>query len=129
MIPNKPIERANAEHYLWGKGCDGWHLVKRDDMSVIAERVPSGAGETRHLHEKVRQFFYILSGSAVIEIDGECIPLNEGQGIEVAPGTPHRFSNESEEDVHFLVFSHPASHGDRLPLLLELEDDEREQKD
>jgi len=110
----KPIDRTTAEHYLWGEACDGWHLVRRDDMSVIAERVPPEAGETRHLHEKARQFFYILSGRAVIEIDGERITLHAGQGIEVSPGTAHQFSNESEEDVHFLVFSHPASHDDRV---------------
>jgi len=116
MPSKKPIDRRVVEHYLWGEGCDGWHLVKRDDMSVIAERVPPGACETRHLHEKARQFFYILSGSAIIEMDSERIPLNEGQGIEVKPGTPHRFGNESTEDVHFLVISHPASHGDRIEI-------------
>jgi hypothetical protein len=44
------IDRANAEHYLWGINCDGWHLVKHDDMSIIIERVPAGASEQRHFH-------------------------------------------------------------------------------
>lgn len=114
MSSTKPIDRSSAEHYVWGKACDGWHLVKRTDMSVIAERVPPGAGETRHFHATARQFFFILNGSAVIEINDESVHLVTGQGLEVLPGTPHRFSNESEEDVHFLVFSHPASHGDRV---------------
>jgi mannose-6-phosphate isomerase-like protein (cupin superfamily) len=37
-----------------------------------------------------------------------------GQGIEVAPGVPHQFMNESVEDVHFLVVSHPTTRGDRV---------------
>ncbi len=30
------ISIEKAEHYLWGGNCDGWHLLKRDDMSVIS---------------------------------------------------------------------------------------------
>ncbi|WAK02337.1 cupin domain-containing protein [Methylobacter sp. YRD-M1] len=110
----KPIDRTCAEHYVWGGVCDGWHLVKRDDMSIIAERVPAGAREARHFHAAARQFFFILSGCAVIEINGERISLMEGQGLEIAPGMPHQFMNESPEDVHFLVVSHPSTKGDRI---------------
>jgi len=109
----QPIDRSSAEHYIWGDVCDGWHLVKRTDMSVIAERVPPGAKETRHFHSTARQFFFILSGRAVIEINGGRVALGEGQGIEVVPGTSHQFINESPEDVHFLVVSHPSTRGDR----------------
>ena len=110
----KSIDRSSAEHYIWGDVCEGWHLVKRTDMSVIAERVPPGAKEIRHYHSTARQFFFILSGSAAIEIDGERVALTEGQGIEVEPGVPHQFMNESPTDVHFLVISHPSTRGDRV---------------
>jgi len=110
----KPIDRSSAEHYIWEDVCDGWHLVKRPDMSVIAERVPPGAKEMRHYHSTARQFFYILSGCAVLEMDGKRVTLSKGQGIEVAPGISHQFMNESFEDVHFLVFSHPSTRGDRV---------------
>jgi len=110
----QPIDRSSAEHYIWGGMCDGWHFVKRADMSVIAERVPPGAKETRHFHSAARQFFFILSGCAVIEINGERVTLVEGQGFEVAPGIPHQFMNESSEEVHFLVISHPSTRGDRV---------------
>lgn len=36
--------------------CDGWNLVKRTDMSVIAERVPLGEREVRHFHSTAHQF-------------------------------------------------------------------------
>jgi mannose-6-phosphate isomerase-like protein (cupin superfamily) len=107
------IDRASAEHYLWGEACDGWHLLKRDDLSIIAERVPPGAKEIRHFHSETRQFFFILSGSAVMEIEDRCVTLVEGQGLEVPPGARHQFRNESLADVHFLVISHPTTRGDR----------------
>ena len=41
------IDRGTAEHYTWGDGCDGWHLVKGADLSVIQERMPPGARAER----------------------------------------------------------------------------------
>ncbi len=108
------VDRSNAEHYLWGTSCDGWHLVKHDDMSVIIERVPSGESEQRHFHIHSRQFFYILTGEAQIEVDGEIQILQAQQGIEIAPGVAHQFQNKSQSDVTFLVISVPKSHGDRV---------------
>ncbi len=110
----QPVDRTSAEHYTWGGACDGWHFVKRADLSVIAERVPPGGREVRHFHVASRQFFFILSGCAVIEVNGERVSLAAGQGLEVAPGVPHQFMNESAEDVHFLVVSHPTTRGDRV---------------
>ena len=39
--------------------------------------------------------------------------VRAGQRIEVLPGVPHQFANESQSAVAFLVFSCPHSHGDR----------------
>jgi len=103
----------NAEHYRWGQVCDGWHLLKLDEFSVIRERVPSGAAETRHRHARARQFFYVLEGDAVLEVDGIRHVLTAGQGLHIPPGAAHQFRNESSADVHFLVVSVPKSHGDR----------------
>jgi mannose-6-phosphate isomerase-like protein (cupin superfamily) len=108
------VDRSNTEHYLWGIGCDGWHLVKQDDLSVITERVPAGKNEQPHFHTYSRQFFYILTGEAVIEVDGERKTLQAQQGIEIAPGVIHQFRNESNSEVTFLVVSAPKSHGDRV---------------
>lgn len=110
---SRPVGTDNAEHYRWGGASDGWHLLNRDDLSVICERVPPGASEVKHRHSRSRQFFYVLDGIAVLEIEGEHHTLGAGQGIHVPPGVAHRFRNESNADVHFLVVSAPKAHGDR----------------
>jgi mannose-6-phosphate isomerase-like protein (cupin superfamily) len=115
----KIISVNNAEHYIWGETCDGWHLLKRDDLSVIQERVPPGKCETKHLHRKARQFFYILSGEATMILGDERIPLRANQGIEIPPGAIHQFRNDSNEEVLFLVISSPKSLGDRENILEE----------
>ena len=108
-----PVGVENAEHYRWGDACDGWHLLKLDGFSVIRERVPPGGAETRHRHARARQFFYMLEGTAVIELDGVRHELTTGQGLHIPPGSVHQFRNDSDADVHILVISVPKSHGDR----------------
>lgn len=110
------VSVENAEHYIWGEVCDGWHLLKREDMSVIQERVPAGGAEVLHYHAKARQFFYILEGEGTMVFEEEVIVLKKGQGIEIAPQVKHQFRNQSNADVHFLVISVPPTHGDRVNL-------------
>lgn len=108
------INKHRAEHYIWGANCDGWKLVAGADLSVIHERMPPGTQEVRHYHRKARQFFFILSGQAVIEMDGQMHTLNPHDGLEIPPQVPHRIHNRSDEDIEFLVISHPTTVGDRV---------------
>ncbi|MBB6183943.1 cupin domain-containing protein [Oleiagrimonas soli] len=107
------IDARTAPHYRWGEVCDGWHLLAGDDLSVIEERVPPGASETRHRHTRARQFFYVLEGEATMELEGVEHVLRAGQGLHVPPGATHCLRNASEAAVRFLVVSAPKSHGDR----------------
>ncbi len=108
------ISIENAEHYVWGEICDGWHLLKREDMSVIQERVPVGGAEVMHYHMKARQFFYILEGEGAMTFEDKVTVLKKGQGIEIAPQVKHQFKNQSNSDVDFLVISVPSTKGDRV---------------
>ncbi len=108
------IDRNMAEHYFWGQNCDGWHLVKSSDVSIIQERMPPNTFEVRHRHGKSRQFFFVLSGEATMEVDGEIQQLRAHQGIEIPPLVPHQMMNQSNEVLEFLVVSSPPSHGDRI---------------
>jgi mannose-6-phosphate isomerase-like protein (cupin superfamily) len=109
----KPISKETAEHYTWAGRCDGWHLLKNSELSVIQERMPPDVVEARHFHHRAQQFFYILAGEAVMEVEGRSVPLAAGQGLCIPAGTPHQMKNESRSDLHFLLISQPPSHGDR----------------
>jgi mannose-6-phosphate isomerase-like protein (cupin superfamily) len=113
MDERRKVSRSTVEHYTWGDRCDGWHLVRRPELGIISERMPPGTSEVRHFHTASRQFFFILSGRAVLEVGGRELRLGAGEGVEVAPGTPHQMFNRSDAPVEFLVVSQPQSHGDR----------------
>ena len=108
------ISTENAEHYIWGETCDGWHLLKRDDMSIIQERVPAGGAEVMHHHNIARQFFYILDGVGTMLFEDHEVVLTKGQGLEIPPQVAHQFKNNSDRDVRFLVISVPATRNDRV---------------
>jgi mannose-6-phosphate isomerase-like protein (cupin superfamily) len=108
------VSIENAEHYIWGEICDGWHLLKRDDLSIIRERVPVGAAEIIHYHSKARQFFYILDGEGTMDFEDRQVVLHQGQGLEIPPQVRHQFRNQSNADVHFLLISVPTTRGDRV---------------
>ncbi|HEY3331873.1 MAG TPA: cupin domain-containing protein [Capsulimonadaceae bacterium] len=107
---------STAEHYKWAETCDGWHLLERDDFSVIEERVPPGKSESFHFHDAARQFFFVLEGEATLEVCDEVIKLGKHEGFEVPPRLSHQLRNESFADTVFLVMSVPKSHGDRFDI-------------
>jgi len=113
--PTQIVNKQNAEHYVWGGTCDGWHSVKQAALSVIEERMPPGASEVRHYHVRSRQFFYPLEGELTLEVEHHQYTVKPGDGIEVPPGQQHQAINRSQaDDVRMLVVSQPPSHGDRV---------------
>jgi mannose-6-phosphate isomerase-like protein (cupin superfamily) len=89
-------DRNMAKHYLWRQKCDGWRLLKSAEISIIQERMPSNTFEIPHMHNKPRQFYFISSGEATMEVNGELQNLQVNQGIEIALQTPHQMMNNIE---------------------------------
>jgi mannose-6-phosphate isomerase-like protein (cupin superfamily) len=108
------ITKENSLHYNWGQNCDGWHLLKSDSLSVIQERMPAGTSEEMHYHERSQQLFFILSGTANMEINGAEYTIHSNQSMHIPKGVRHKIKNTSNQDLHFLVISEPKSHGDRI---------------
>jgi mannose-6-phosphate isomerase-like protein (cupin superfamily) len=117
-MPTQTISTKSAEHYKWGgpqgTACDGWHLVRTPELSIIEELMPPGATEARHSHVHARQFFYVLEGELTMEVDHHSFVLCPGEGLEISPGQKHQAINRSTAPARFLVTSQPPSHGDRI---------------
>ncbi|MBZ6396759.1 MULTISPECIES: cupin domain-containing protein [Pantoea] len=107
------ISKENAEHYHWGDACDGWYLLKRQDMLIIHEKMPADTQDKRHFHSLSRQFFFVLDGVLTMELEGEKHQIAARQGIEIPPAAKHQARNESDSAVEFIVISHPTTRGDR----------------
>jgi quercetin dioxygenase-like cupin family protein len=110
---SEPIHATSENHYLWGGVCDGWRLLRNPELSVIEERMPPGAEEQRHFHNRSRQFFFVLEGELTMEAEGIAHLLPVHHGLEIAPGERHQAKNLSAADVRFLVISQPQIQNDR----------------
>ncbi len=110
----KVVEKKNTEHYVWGQVCDGWHLLKSPDLSVIQEKVPPKAGEIAHYHQHAEQFFYVLSGQMSLFTETAEIKLEAGQGLHIPAGMAHQMKNLGDKVVEFMVISRPHAQGDRV---------------
>lgn len=108
--------RQNAEHYRWGENCDAWYLLKSHTLSVIEEVMPPGTAEQLHYHTTSQQLFYVLSGTATFDIDGETVVVGANESLHIQNGIRHRIRNESNGELRFLVISQPPSHDDRVNL-------------
>lgn len=113
MIP-KPTSTKVTPPYQWGDGCEGWQLVRAAGLSVTEERMPAGSSEVRHWHARAMQFFYVLSGTLTMEVEGKVHSLDARTGLELPQGTAHQVTNESSAAVEFLVVTMPPSRGDRI---------------
>lgn len=109
----EPVSRANAEHYTWGAGCDGYYLLKSPGAHVIEENMPPGTAERMHRHRNARQLFYVLSGELTMRFAEGDVRIAAGSALEVEPGQGHQARNDSTSEVRFIVVSVPPSHGDR----------------
>jgi mannose-6-phosphate isomerase-like protein (cupin superfamily) len=85
-----------------------------EKLSVIEEQMPVGASEILHYHSRAQQFFFVLSGEAVMEVDGCETRLVAREGLHIPPGVRHLIRNVSSAPLRFLVISQPPSHGDRV---------------
>jgi len=115
-MDNRVVDISNSEQYSWGQKAVGWHLLKAGNLSVISEKMPKGAAERMHYHEKTQQFFYVLSGEATFEVNGAIHVVKQHQGIAINPGEKHKVTNFADQDLEIMVISSQPSHGDRINL-------------
>ena len=108
----------NSPHFIWANGCDGWHLLQSDSLSVKQEKMPPGTSAQLHYHKRSEQLFYILSGMATMEIAGRKSIINANESIYIPPGAEHFIANNSKEELEFLVISTPNVQDDRHKNLL-----------
>src|SRR5438309_277658 len=96
----RPLSR-----YILGNNCAASTLVDEKDLSIKLEKMPGGTEETLHFHHLAQQFFYILQGNAVFEIEEVILIVHAGEGLHIKGGQQHRIMNKEEQLLEFLICS------------------------
>tara|TARA_B100000579_G_C22738394_1_gene807821 strand:- start:319 stop:696 length:378 start_codon:yes stop_codon:yes gene_type:complete len=65
-----------------------------------------------HYHKVTEETYYIISGQARMIVDGKEITVSAGQAILLMPNEVHKYCNDQDTDLEFLVISSPPASED-----------------
>jgi mannose-6-phosphate isomerase-like protein (cupin superfamily) len=75
---------------------------------------PGGVVAAAHVHPYQTERFEILGGTIGMKIGRKKIEASNGDVVTVEPGTPHKFWNAGEDELHFVCVVRPALQFERL---------------
>ena len=107
QIIDSPPTRQRIEFLQTAADTDGELLRMRATIGP-GGRVPM------HVHLDQEERFEILSGIGAFRVNGESVDARAGDRLTVPPGTPHRFRNDSGEDVVVIADLRPAMRSEEL---------------
>lgn len=98
----------------WASSHFSWLFVDSHNIGVKLEEIPRGGKSDLHFHKKSYQFFFVLEGEAVFNMEDHSFGLKKHEGIEVSLGKKHQISNRGKERLLFLLVSSPKVRNDDI---------------
>ena len=97
--------------------------VEAFGVNVIV--MPPGYEGFHHYHDEQDELYFVHSGTARVEVEGEERVLGPGGLVHVASTTPRRISNAGDEDLVLLVVGGKGGYVERDGHLVDEADLER----
>lgn len=77
-------------------------------MQSLAEAsLPAGGVTTRHYHRESEEFYYVLDGSGIMEVDDDRRRVEPGDAVIIPPGAWHQIRADGDEGLRFLCCCAP----------------------
>ena len=84
-----------------------WHLTEADTGGRLTRAEiwvrPGGGVFVEHVHPHSEERFEVLRGRMIVERDGEPSILVQDERARIPAGTPHRWRNGGEDELHVIV--------------------------
>lgn len=95
---------VTGERFKWHQtGADtGGRLVRHEGWVQ-----PGGGVRLEHVHRHSEERFELLAGRMALEIDGRRSTLHAGDHATAPAGVPHRWWNDGDDELHFVVEIEP----------------------
>lgn len=81
-------------------------------QSLAEATLPTGQTTEAHRHPATEEIYYVLRGEGLIRLGDEERAIGPGDGVAIAPGTPHQIRNTGAADLVFLCCCVPAYEDD-----------------
>jgi mannose-6-phosphate isomerase-like protein (cupin superfamily) len=75
------------------------------NQSLAEAQVPAGGATERHYHKLSEEFYFILEGKGIMEVNGETRTVGVGDCVLIPPGAWHTI--RAEDDLRFLCCCAP----------------------
>ena len=109
LIQNDTSGLAHTRCQVGGEGVCRWKMLM-NGMHLEGEWncvefvvIQPGASVGEHVHMRTEEIYYIISGRAVVTMDGVRIDARPGDLITTPIGSSHSIANHGEEDMEFFV--------------------------
>jgi mannose-6-phosphate isomerase-like protein (cupin superfamily) len=117
-------ERAAGQgRSVWLRGTRVQFKVESDTAAGSSltewDAVP-GFDTGAHVHERLEETWYVLSGELEFRVGGETFTAGPGATVFVAPSVPHAFANRSGANATFLLAMSPPGHDHYFDELAEI---------
>ncbi|MFD0895002.1 cupin domain-containing protein [Luteolibacter ambystomatis] len=76
-----------------------------ENQSLAEATIPAGGATERHYHRASEEFYYLLEGRGIMEIDGESREVAPGDAILIPAGAWHQIT--AVEPLRFLCCCAP----------------------
>ncbi len=86
-------------------------------ISLAEAQVGAGLETELHRHVRSEEIYYIVRGSGTMTLGDERFPVQAGDSIFIAPGTPHQIRNTGENLLIILCCCTPPYRHDDTDLL------------
>ncbi|MEU4888376.1 MULTISPECIES: cupin domain-containing protein [Streptomyces] len=73
-------------------------------VRVAMASAEPGRGGRLHHHPRTDETYFIISGNAELELDGETYALAPSSCVRIPRGTRHRITNSGTETLRYLAF-------------------------
>jgi quercetin dioxygenase-like cupin family protein len=70
---------------------------------------PPMSGPPRHVHTREDEWFYMLEGELVFELDGERHTVGAGGSVWLRRGVVHAYQNFTDRDARLLIVTTPGA--------------------
>jgi mannose-6-phosphate isomerase-like protein (cupin superfamily) len=89
------------------------HALGVSAFGVNAVVMPPGYDGFLHYHDTQDELYFVHSGTARFEVDGEVRELGPGGLVHVESTTPRKFSNAGDDDLVLLVIGGKGGYVER----------------
>jgi quercetin dioxygenase-like cupin family protein len=79
--------------------------------SLIEIELGKSDGPPLHYHKAFSEEFAVKKGILFLQVGKNKMKLQAGESVDVPPGTPHRFYNETNDKVTFHITLRPGHEG------------------